>query len=210
MREMTWVKRAFQALVLVLVLALGYLGVTAGQILWVAKHDSAELTQPTQAIVVMGAAQWSGRPSPVFKTRLDQGKLLWEQGQAPVVVLTGGQGGEGEPSEAKVGYTYLRNQGMPDDALMLEVHGRSTWQSLRASAHFLKRQGITSVTLVSDGWHLARAKAMADEIGLQANTSAAKVSALSQEKEWRAIYREIIALGAGRILGFDRLDRWGH
>ncbi|WP_336250196.1 YdcF family protein [Stomatohabitans albus] len=207
---MTWLRRGFQAVLVVLVVIVIYLLVTAAQILWVAGHDSARQDEPSQAIVVLGAAQWSGRPSPVFKTRLDQGKYLWEQHYAPVVVLTGGQGGEGETSEAKVGYTYLRNQGMPDDALMLEVQGRSTWQSLKASSRFLKNQGITTVTLVSDGWHLARASAMAARLGLTVTTSAAQESALSQEKEWQAIYREIVALGVGRIIGFDRLDRLGH
>lgn len=207
---MKWFRRFYQATLALVLIAVLYLGVTAANVLYVAKNDSASTANSSQAIVVMGAAQWSGKPSPVYRTRLDQAKRLWEGGYAPVVVVTGGQGNEGEVTEAKVGYTYLRNQGMPDTALMLEVQGRSTWQSLKASTHFLKQQGITNVVLVSDGWHLARAKAMASSLGLDATTSAAQESALSHEKEWRAIYREIIALGAGRIIGFDRLDRLGH
>lgn len=207
---MIWLKRLAQAIGVALLIALIYLGVTAGQVLYVASHDSAEQNDPVQAIVVMGAAQWSGRPSPVYRTRLDQAFYLWQAGYAPVVVVTGGQGGEGEVTEAKVGYTYLREQGMADEDLLLEVQGRSTWQSLKASANFLAQRQITQVILVSDGWHLARAKTMAERLGMEVTTSAAATSALSQEKEMKAIIREIIALAVGRIIGFDRLDRLGH
>lgn len=128
-----------------------------------ARHDAAE---PADAIVVMGAAQYNGRPSPVLKARLDHAATLYRRGLAPLVVLTGGMRPGDTMSEAAVSRRYLLELGLPDSALVTEGTGASTEPSLRAAAAAVQQRSGTRVILVSDGFHLLRLTIVARRLGL--------------------------------------------
>lgn len=128
-----------------------------------AQKDEA---RPADAIVVLGAAEYSGRPSPVFKSRLDHAYDLYERKLAPRVVTTGGSGGERVHTEAEVGRKYLAGRGIPVEQIYIEREGSTTAQSTAASAEILKRMGWKTCILVSDGYHLYRAKRMMASHGI--------------------------------------------
>jgi uncharacterized SAM-binding protein YcdF (DUF218 family) len=154
------------------------------------------------AIVVLGAAQYAGNPSPVLRARLDHAALLYHQGRAPLIVLTGGAQDGDITTEAMAGYEYLRATGIPDDHLLLEVDGTSTYESLAASARFLQERGVRQVILVSDPYHAKRVSMVASEVGLEPHVSPTDGAA-----PFRRLARETLAVGAGRVLGFRRLER---
>jgi uncharacterized SAM-binding protein YcdF (DUF218 family) len=199
-RWMRLVVRITLAVVLVGVL---YVGVTFVQVYRVSNQDGA---RASEAIVVLGAAQYDGRPSLVLQTRLDHAYELWQQGMAPIVVVTGGRQEGDRYTEAEAGYRYLRAEGIPDDAILREESGKNTWEQLAASARFLKRRGITSVLLVTDGYHAYRVRAVAEELGLDAAVSPSR-SLESRPSRAKALVRETAAVSVGRIIGFGRLVR---
>ncbi|MGQ0823649.1 MAG: YdcF family protein [Actinomycetota bacterium] len=191
------------------VLALGalvfvYLLVTFVQVWRAARSDNA---RPSDAIVVLGAAQYDGRPSAVLAARLDHALLLYEADIAPVIVVTGGRQEGDRFTEATAAATYLHEHGVPDTAILRETTGRSSWESLAASARFLEERAMTNVVLVSDPYHAARIDAIASEVGLDAVTSPTDTSPIDGASEWRRFATETLRVGAGRIFGFRRLDR---
>lgn len=193
-----------RAVVLVLLLPSLYLGVTFVQVWLAGRHDGA---RPAEAVLVLGAAQYNGRPSPVLRARLDHAADLYADGIAPVVVVTGGRGDGDTISESAASADYLHTRGVPDEAILREVDGRTSWQSLAASARFLKARGITDVVLVSDPFHAARIAAMADELGLDAATSPTRTSPIGGVEELRHMVTETAQVAVGRIIGFRRLVR---
>lgn len=137
-------------------------------VLWVGARDRSA---PADAIVVLGAAQYSGRPSPVLQARLDQALALYRRGLAPVVILTGGTAAGDRTSEAAVGRAYLRRAGIPATALLMETEGTTTRTSLEGVATFAPSQGVHRVILVSDPFHLLRARVIAARLGFDPLTS---------------------------------------
>ncbi|MDP3995527.1 MAG: YdcF family protein [bacterium] len=128
--------------------------------------------QQADAIVVLGAAQWSGEPSPVFQARLDHANTLYNANHAPVIIVVGGVG-EGETeSEAAVGARYLQNRGVPLDALLIEPTGRTTRESLQSVASSMDESGMHTALLVSHDFHGIRLARMAKDIGMSAVVSA--------------------------------------
>jgi uncharacterized SAM-binding protein YcdF (DUF218 family) len=164
---------------------------------------------PAEAIVVLGAAQYNGRPSPVLQSRLDHALALYQEGLARRVVLTGGKQAGDAFTEATTGYNYLRARGLPDSALLKEVDGTTTWDSLKAVSRFLLPKGEDKVVLVTDGYHAMRAGAIADDLGFDASVSPS-ASHLTAAGEARALARETIAVSVGRLIGYDRLFRLEH
>ena len=140
-------------------------------VLWVGARDRAA---PADAIVVLGAAQYSGRPSPVLQARLDHALALYRRGLAPRVILTGGTAPGDRTSEAAVGRSYLRRAGVPATAMLMEAEGRTTRASLTAVAAVAGPLAIRRVILVSDPFHLLRARTIARRLGLEALTSPAQ------------------------------------
>jgi len=189
------------ALGVVVVLAL-YVGGTFVQV-WQASRD--DQAQEAGAIVVMGAAQYNGDPSPVFEARLEHGRELYEQGLSDVVVVTGGRQEGDEFSEAQAGARWLQEHGVPEAALRLEVQGRNSWESLAASARFLEEDGIDDVMIVSDPFHSKRLEEIASEVGLEAFVSPTQDSPVTGAAELRAMVRETAAVSVGRVLGYRRL-----
>jgi uncharacterized SAM-binding protein YcdF (DUF218 family) len=147
--------------------------------------------QPVSAIVVLGAAQYAGRPSPVFKARLDHGIALWKRGIAPYLVLTGGMGVGDTTSEAAVGRRYALRMGIPDSAIRVETEGRTTSESLRAVVALVDSLPDRSVVLVSDPFHSLRVSILARRLGLEPYTSPTRTSPISESREaWKYILSE--------------------
>jgi uncharacterized SAM-binding protein YcdF (DUF218 family) len=164
------VRRAFKTAVLMLVLLL--LG-WAAVVLAVAVQGARDQATTTDAIVVLGAAQYNGRPSPVFRARLDHAAALYQRGLAPVVLVTGGVGAREVLSEANVGRDYLARLGLPSDALIPLPAGDDTYASLTQVKHWFEGRGSRRVLLVSDAFHMLRLRIIAGRLGLTPFTSPA-------------------------------------
>ena len=134
---------------------------------------------PADAIVVLGAAQYNGKPSPVLRARLDHALALYQQGLAPAVVVTGGIGDGDRVSEATVGRQYLVARGVPADAVIVRPEGRSTLSSMRSVAEWARERGVRRVLLVSDPFHMLRLRLEAARNGLEAWTSPTESSPIS-------------------------------
>jgi uncharacterized SAM-binding protein YcdF (DUF218 family) len=195
-----WIVRG--VLVVLVLLAL-YVTATFVQVYRASRHDGA---RPADAVIVLGAAQYDGRPSPVLQDRLDHALELYEAGLTDRIVLTGGRQEGDRFTEATAGYNYLRAEGVPDEHLLKEVDGHSTWESLAASARFLVERDLTDVVLVTDGFHAYRVEAIAEDLGLVATVSPSG-SRLSGTNEIRQLVRETAAVALGRVIGYDRLLR---
>ena len=150
-RHPVWTAIALVGLVACLLLA------GSGLTVWrAAHHDDAALIDHADAIVVLGAAQYDGTPSPLFQERLDHAALLWNQGRADLVITVGSKQPGDRHTEAEAGRDYLIEQGVPADRIVASDIGHSTMQSLQAAAHEMADRGLHSVFLVSDPWHNAR------------------------------------------------------
>src|SRR6185437_4340647 len=133
-------------------------------VLVVGRRDNAP---SANAIVVLGAAQYEGRPSPVLRARLDHVLELWRRGVAHVVIVTGGTGVGDTTSEAMVSRRYLLQRGVPDSVVIMETHGLTTIQSLRAVSSIVAALPGRSVILVSDPFHMLRLSILARHLGLR-------------------------------------------
>ncbi|HUR23063.1 MAG TPA: YdcF family protein [Acidimicrobiales bacterium] len=194
-------KLAVKLVVGLLVAVALYLGVTFVQVWRAARNDQA---RPADAIVVFGTAQYNGVPSPVLAARLDHAIALYEKDLAPVIVVTGGNQPGDRFTEATASANYLIQRGIPDEDVLREVSGTSSWQSLAAAANFLDDREINDVLLVSDPFHSLRIRAMATELGLEAHSSPTKTSPIRGMTEARYMARETLAVAVGRIVGFRR------
>ena len=205
---MTWLTWALaRRIVLVLGLVLfGYFLLTFVQV-WSTAGDDNRRT--SQAIIVLGAAQFDGRPSAVFRARLDHAADLYHAGVAPTMVVTGGKQPGDRFTEAAAGADYLISKGIPDEDILREVDSHSSVESLQASARFLEERGITSVVLVSDPFHSLRIRLIAEELGLDAVTSPTRTSPISGFDEKVRFASEAVRVAVGRIVGFERSQRVG-
>jgi uncharacterized SAM-binding protein YcdF (DUF218 family) len=190
------------ALGIVLMGGLAYVALTVAQVWWASIRDDAGDGRTADAIVVMGAAQWDGQPSPVFQQRLDHAVQLHATGVAPVIVVTGGKQSGDRVTQGLAAYDYLRTKGLPDEAILVEVDGRDTWTELSATAGILQSTGRgNSVVLVTDGYHALRASLVAEELGLEATRSPSSRGIPSNR-----LLAETGAVALGRLLGFGRLS----
>jgi vancomycin permeability regulator SanA len=196
--------RVFRVGVAVFVIGVLYVAVTFVQV-WTAARTNDDV-QPAEAIVVLGAAQYNGRPSPVLRARLDHVVALYEDGTAPLVVVTGG-GREGDRfTEAAASASYLSDHGVPGGAVERETTGATSYESLAATARFLRERGISDVVLVSDPFHAYRIAAISDEVGMRAEVSPTPSSAVGGDARLRHLLRETAGVSLGRIIGYRRLD----
>jgi vancomycin permeability regulator SanA len=152
-----------------LAIVLGVLGLMAA-IYFQARNDEA---RQVDAIVVMGAAQYNGRPSEVLSARLDHTLDLYNQGYAPLIIVTGGNLPGDVYTEAEVSEQYLLDRGVPQRAILMENEGNDTWDSMQGVAEVAKGRDINDVLIVSDGFHLFRSERMAEKVGFDAFSSAA-------------------------------------
>jgi uncharacterized SAM-binding protein YcdF (DUF218 family) len=195
-----WVVRGAGAVVALLLL---YFVVTFVQVWLASRRDQA---RAAQAIVVLGAAQYDGRPSAVLQARLDHAVDLYHRDLAPLIVVTGGRQPGDRFTEATAAAEYLHSKGVPDEDIQREVNGRSSWQSLAAAASFLHAEGIDSVLLVSDPFHSLRLTSMAGELNLDGRASPTRTSPINGFTEAKFIARESVAVGLGRIFGFRKVS----
>jgi uncharacterized SAM-binding protein YcdF (DUF218 family) len=168
-------------------------------------QEGLDEARKVDAIVVLGAAQFNGRPSPVLEARLSHAFDLWNKGLAPIIVVTGGKQPGDQFTEASTGATYLMDRGVPDAAIRREVQGKTSWESIAASARFLKSEHLTHVVLVSDPYHSLRIKGIASEVGLTPLSSPTRTSPEPHvtSHEWK----ETFGVAVGRIIGYRRLLR---
>jgi uncharacterized SAM-binding protein YcdF (DUF218 family) len=171
---------------------------------WRAAHtDDASVVDDADTILVLGAAQYGGRPSPVFRGRLDHAAHLYRNGFSDrVVVLGAGQPGE-ETTEAQAGVDYLvGHQGMPGEAVSGSPVGRSTYESLVAAARYMREEGLRTAFVVSDPWHNLRVKRMARDLGIEAYASATfRSAATTQRTRFAGYVRETFAYLYYRVVG---------
>lgn len=201
-------RRARRIIAVVLLIALAYGLVTMGQVWFAARRDQRA---PADAIVVLGAAQYDGEPSPALRERLDHAASLYAEELAPIIWVTGGRRPGDRFSEASASSRYLIRNGVPDGSVMLETNGENSYQSLAAAARYLRDDDHHDVLLVSDPWHAYRIAAISREVGLRPRVSPAS------DAEWsangiRRLLRETAAVALGRVIGYRRLtglgERW--
>jgi uncharacterized SAM-binding protein YcdF (DUF218 family) len=156
--------------------------------------SSRDEARPAQAIVVLGAAQYAGKPSPVLRARLDHALDLWNRHLASLLILTGGTGSGDTTSEAAVGRKYAKKHGVPDSSILVENEGRTTSESMRAVAGMLEVRGLQSALLVSDPFHMLRLRILARRFGFTPYTSPTRTSPISpnREERWKYIFSESI------------------
>ena len=162
---------------------------------WRAAHtDDASRVERADIIIVLGAAQYNGTPSPVFQGRLDHAVLLFQQHRADRVMVVGGKAPGDSTTEAQAGRDYLVSQGVPPASALAEPVGRTTYESLVGAARYMGQHGMKSAFLVSDPWHNARIKQMASDLGIQGYASATWTSAATSEQTRSTGYvRETLA-----------------
>ena len=150
------------------IVAAGYLLYTTAQIM---REAAVDEPHAADAIVVFGAAEYVGHPSPVYRARLDHAYQLFERGLAPVIITTGGAGNDPHYSEGQVGRDYLEGRGVPDVNLIAETQGDNTDESTQRVATIMRANGMRTALLVSDAYHLYRAKIMMAREGVQVYVS---------------------------------------
>jgi len=158
------------------------------------------------AIVVMGAAQYDGRPSPQLQARLDHVVELWNQGVAPTVIVTGGNQPGDRFTEAESSTNYLVEQGVPAVVILAEDTGHSSWESLQNVVALARERGITRIVLVSDPYHTLRVRLMAEELGFQAYTSSTQTGPVKGWNNFKRHLQEAAGVALGRVLGFERVE----
>ena len=196
-------KRAGTVTVLVLA-GIMYVVLNIVQVWSVGRSDSRK---EVDAIVVMGVAQYDGRPSPQLQARLDHVLTLWKQGVAKLVVTTGANQPGDRFTEARASADYLIAGGIPESAISMEDIGSTTLQSLQGVAEILNSRGLTSVEIVTDPYHALRSRLIAQDLGLTAYVSPTRNSAVTGEAEKRRMINEGLGISLAHVIGFRALDR---
>lgn len=197
-RAITLVRRIL-TIVVVTVFAFWLISAVA-VVIWSGRDEA----RPAHAIVVLGAAQYAGRPSPVLRARLDHALDLWNRHLGKLLILTGGTGTGDTTSEAAVGRTYAMKHGVPDSVILMETQGRTTSESMRAVAGMLEARGLQTALLVSDPFHMLRLRILARRFGFTPYTSPTQTSPISpnREERWKYIFSE--SLKAPLAFFFER------
>jgi uncharacterized SAM-binding protein YcdF (DUF218 family) len=179
-------KRAIAGLLILLViLILGYLFYVAKQI---ERQSNVDEAQDADVIIVLGAAEYHGRPSPVLRARLNHALLLYLRGLAPYILTTGGAGGDPVYTEGEVGRAYLTKHGIPSEAILVEPQGSTTAQSLGAAVEIMGRMNLHSCIVVSDGYHIYRVKRLLQNHNIQVYGSPRPSVRVPSSKQMRWLY----------------------
>jgi uncharacterized SAM-binding protein YcdF (DUF218 family) len=199
-------KRVAQLLALVLCVGSLYVGLTVFEVWRVGRTQS---TTQVDAIVVMGAAQYDGVPSPLLKARLMHAFDLWKQKIAPRIVLTGGNKPGDRFTEASASAIFLRQQGVPQEELLQESLSRSTYEALRNVRDLVKNDanfaGIERIVIVTDPFHELRSRLTAKEWGFDASTSATPNSPIAGNGAFKKHVKEGVGIALARVIGFGNL-----
>lgn len=201
-RRWSWRRWIGVAAGVALLLVVGYGCLSFWQVHSTGRSDEA---RPVGAIVVLGAAQYDGRPSPQLAARLDHVVDLWSEDLAPIVVVTGGNRPGDRFTEAEASAAYLVERGVPESAIRAEGSGTNTFESL-ANVAALLGDAERSVLLVTDPYHALRSKLTAEEVGFEAFVSPTPSSIVTGTTELRRELGEAAGVAIGRIIGFERLS----
>jgi uncharacterized SAM-binding protein YcdF (DUF218 family) len=177
---------------LALVLLAGWALCVAAIHLWGRRNEA----RPSDAIVVLGAAQYDGRPSPVLRARLDHAIELYRKGIAPVIIMTGGQAPGDTVSEAVASQRYAVREGVPRDAILTEREGMTTVESMEGVWKLMEARQMKTAVLVSDPFHMLRLKLLARQVGFRGFTSPTRTSPISRNRaeERKHLIRESLSL----------------
>jgi uncharacterized SAM-binding protein YcdF (DUF218 family) len=205
-RRRRW-KPIWRVIAAVLAAAILYVAFSLAQVVY-----AARLVQDrrVQAIVVLGAAQYNGVPSPDLASRLSHALVLWRRHLAPVIVVTGGKEPGDVYTEAAAGAMYLAARGVPQADIVRVVQGRDTWQSFTAVEAVLDQRHISRVLLVSDPFHDERIRLMAGDVGLTPYVSPTHSSPIRGVHVIPYYLKETAEVAVGRIIGFRRLSEITH
>jgi uncharacterized SAM-binding protein YcdF (DUF218 family) len=196
-KRRNWAFRIF--VVLFLVLMLGFLGWSCWVYVQIENYAGLDQTAPSDAICVLGAAEYDGRPSPVFRARLDHALELYKRGIAPLIITLGGTNGD-EYSEGAVGREYLKSKGVPDNAIIAETESRSTEEQAHRISVIARANNLRRMVVVSDGTHLFRIHEICAADGLNVLTSPrTRVSIGGGTAEAERIAHEILSYTAWRL-----------
>jgi uncharacterized SAM-binding protein YcdF (DUF218 family) len=182
MRSLLW--KALAAVGVAIFGLLTYLTIQIG------RQSARDEARPADVILVLGAAEYRGRPSPVLKARLDHALGLWDRKLAPVVITTGGAGGDPDYTEGGVGRSYLIAHNVPAEAIIVEPEGETTAHSIAAAGEIMQRMALRSCILVSDGYHIYRAKKMMESRGIKVYGSPRQSS--GEKNEWWLYVRQSV------------------
>jgi len=184
----------------ILALLLLWAGWMGAVLLW----SELDLARPAESIVVLGAAQYDGHPSPVLRARLDHAVDLWNQRMAHVMILTGGTGFGDTTSEAAVSRGYVRKRGVPDGSILLENEGRTTRESMQAVARMLQDRKFNTAIVVSDPFHMLRLWIISRRFGFTPYTSPTRTSPISPNRSERWKYMLSESIKAPMAFLFER------
>jgi uncharacterized SAM-binding protein YcdF (DUF218 family) len=177
---------------LLLVGMLVLVGFLASVTIRIRNQSTRDETGPADVIMVLGAAEYRGRPSPVLKARLDHALLLYRNGVAPHILTTGGAGGDPQFTEGEVGRAYLITRGVPSESIIVEPEGGSTVHTLAAATEIMSRMGLRSCIVVSDGYHIFRVKKMLEARGLRVYGSPRPSESPEDWRKWWLYFRQSI------------------
>ncbi len=186
-----------------------YFVVTLLQVWSTGRDDSfAQGVGQVDALVVLGAAQYDGRPSPQLRARLNHALMLWQRDAAALIVVTGGKRAGDRFTEAETSRDYLVARGVPAEAIVVEPRGTSTFESLAAVRDDDVTRTLQRVVVVSDPYHVMRAQLVARELGFDATSSATRSGITRGTGALRRNVRESLGIMVGRITGFRQLEAW--
>ena len=172
-----------------MLLVLAWLAGVAGWIVWVGHRDDA---RPADAIIVLGAAAYDARPSPVFEERIRHGLNLYRAGYAPVLLFTGGYGTGARFAESQVAQRYAVRQGIPEDAILIETSSRTTLQNLVEARELMRERRLRRAIIVSDPLHMARALRLCRQLGIEATGSPTPSTRFrSFQTQWKFLLQEV-------------------
>ena len=200
-RRRRWLRRVLWTVLAVVVLGAAWFGLN----LWlVYRTGESDQARPVDAIVVLGAAQYDGRPSPQLAARLDHVVVLWNKGLAPMVITTGGKRQGDRFTEAEASAKYLEAHGVPAAAIE-QVQGATSYDELAAVRDLLRSRSLQRVLLVSDPYHSLRIRLVSQELGLVAYVSPTPTSVVRGGRAFWLEVKEAAGVSVGRIIGFRRL-----
>jgi len=187
-------------------LLLLFLALLAGVLVWcrwvyrqIESYAGQDQAAPSDAIGVFGAAEYDGRPSPVYRARLDHALALHHRGIAPLIITLGGNGGD-QFNEGTVGLEYLMGMGVPEEAIIAETESRNTEESARRIAVIARANGLRRLVIVSDGTHLFRIHEICRADGLDVLTSPRpRVAVEGGSQEMERIAHEILSYSLWRL-----------
>lgn len=164
------------------------------------RQSTVDEARAADVIVVMGAAEYRGHPSPVLKLRLEHAVHLYQKRLAPYIMTTGGPGGDPDFTEGGVGRSYLIDRGVPAESIIVENEGESTAYSLAAASEIFRRMGLHTCIIVSDGYHIFRAKRILQQEGFTVYGSPREETGEpSVPREWWLYFRQAVGYGLWRI-----------